>query len=89
MEYLILQGVPQRTAHHTVGTIVRKAMENNTPLRDLPLHEMQAICNSVDERVYEVLGTENALRTFRSLGSTAPDEVKSQIARWQERLKSE
>ena len=88
MEYLILEGIPQRTAHHAVGTIVRKAMEMNSPLCDLPLEEMQAVCNSVDNRVYEVLGTKNALQTFRSTGSTSPDEVKRQIVRWQERLQS-
>jgi argininosuccinate lyase len=86
MEYLILQGIPQRTAHHAVGTIVRKAMESKTPLRDLPLHEMQSVCDSLDEHVYEILGTENALRAFSSQGSTGPAQVKSQIASWKNRL---
>lgn len=85
MEYLILQGIPQRTAHHAVGTIVRKAMESKTPLRDLPLHEMQSVCDSLDEHVYEILGTENALRAFSSQGSTGPAQVKSQIASWKNR----
>ena len=88
MEYFILQGVPQRTAHHAVGTIVRQAMERNTPLRDLPLQEMQAVCDSVDERVYDLLGTKNALQAFRSGGSTGPEEVKKQIVRWQQRLQT-
>ncbi|MDG2206444.1 MAG: argininosuccinate lyase, partial [Pirellulales bacterium] len=86
MEYLILEGVPQRTAHHAVGTLVRKAIEMKITLRELPLDAIQSVCESVDDRVYQVLGAKNALQTFRSSGSTNPDEVKHHIARWQKRL---
>jgi argininosuccinate lyase len=86
MEYMIAQGIPQRTAHHAVGTIVRKAMEQGLPLRDLPLEDIRAECEQLDEQVYGVLGVQNALRTFCSYGSTAPQEVKRQITDWQQRL---
>ena len=86
MEHLILKGVPQRTAHHAVGTIVRKAMESNVPLRDLPLQEMQSVCGSLDESVYDILGTENSIRAFSSLGSTGRVQVKDQIASWKNQL---
>ena len=86
MEHLILKGVPQRTAHHAVGTIVRKAMESNVPLQDLPLQEMQSVCGSLDESVYDILGTENSIRAFSSLGSTGRVQVKDQIASWKNQL---
>jgi len=86
MEYLILEGIPQRTAHHAVGTLVRQAIEMKIPLRELPLDAIRSVCESVDNRVYQVLGAKNALQTFRSSGSTNPDEVKQHIARWQKRL---
>ena len=86
MEYLILKGVPQRSAHHTVGTIVRTAMDGGVSLRDLPLKEMQDICTQVDESVYEILGTKNSIAAFQSAGSTGTTQVTDQIALWKKRL---
>ncbi len=86
MEYLIRQGVPQRTAHELVGKLVGTAMKTNVPLADLPLDEFQAAHASLDESVYDVLGVENAVRAFQSLGSANPVLVAEQVAAWQERL---
>ncbi|HJN65627.1 MAG TPA: argininosuccinate lyase, partial [Pirellulales bacterium] len=86
MEYMIKLGIPQRTAHHAVGKLVGKAMEQQLPLRELPLQDMQSICAKLDENVYEILGAENALKTFCSLGSTSPDEVAKQVTAWRGRL---
>ena len=35
MEHCIKQGIPQRTAHHLVGTLVRSAMERGCTLSEL------------------------------------------------------
>jgi argininosuccinate lyase len=86
MEYLIARGVPQRTAHHLVGTLVAKAMQRGVPLADLPLAEFQAEQADLDDSLYEVLGVERAVRAFCSYGSTAPDQVALQINRWKEEL---
>ena len=86
MEHLIRQGIPQRTAHHTVGEVVALAMERDIPLAQLPLADLQQICPHLDETVYDVLGTDNALQAFCSYGSTAPAEVQKQVTLWQERL---
>ena len=34
----------------------------------------------------KVLGVENAIKAFRSYGSTAPAEVEKQLAQWEQRL---
>jgi argininosuccinate lyase len=86
MESLIQKGVPQRTAHHLVGQVVRRAMELGVPLAKLPLAEYRMLHSELDERVYEVLGATRAISTFASYGSTAPQEVAKQVARWKERL---
>ncbi|MGE0755739.1 MAG: argininosuccinate lyase [Pirellulaceae bacterium] len=86
MEWLIRGGMPQRTAHHLVGQLVRRAMERGTALAGLPLHEFQAAEPSLDERVYEVLGVKEAVASFVSYGSTAPEEVAKQVVRWKEKL---
>jgi argininosuccinate lyase len=89
MEYLMQRGIPQRTAHHLVGTLVRRAMELRVPLAELPLEEYQQQHADLDRGVYEVLGVEKAVQAFRSYGSTAPVEVRRQIDLWQQRIAAE
>jgi argininosuccinate lyase len=86
MEHMISRGIPQRTAHHLVGQLVAVAAERQQPLADLPLHVYRQAHPGLDETVYEVLGSAHAVGRFQSYGSTAPDEVRRQIASWQERL---
>jgi len=86
MEWLIGEGIPQRTAHHIVGSLVRRAMERQVRLADLTLAELREVDARLDERVFDVLGVERAIQAFQSYGSTAPEHVDRQIALWQERL---
>lgn len=86
MEYLIAAGIPQRTAHGLVGRLVRKAMDRDVRLSDLPLEDFQEAHPDLDETVYEVLGVERAVEAFKSYGSTAPDQVRRQVDDWKQRL---
>lgn len=86
MEYLIRRGIPQRSAHGVVGELVRRAMELGRPLAELPLEEFTAAHESLDQDVYQVLGAKNSVQAFVSHGSTAPDQVRSQIEHWRARL---
>ena len=86
MEWMIKKGMPQRRAHHLVGAIVGEAMERRVPLKDLPLEVLQAHAPELDEKVYDCLGTQNAVAAFVSYGSTAPNQVNSQIAHWKKQL---
>ncbi len=86
MEYLIQRGVPQRTAHHLVGQLVRTAMSRGCRLSDLSLAEYQALEPSLTAELFDVLGTEKAIQAFQSYGSTAPAEVAKQVAIWKSRV---
>jgi argininosuccinate lyase len=86
MEWLIQRGLPQRTAHHLVGDLVRTAMGRGVKLSELPLAEFQAAHPDLDAGVYDVLGVDKAVAAYRSYGSSAPEEVAKQIERWQARL---
>jgi argininosuccinate lyase len=86
MEHLILQGVPQRTAHELVGRLVGKAMKAGVALSELPVEEFQAAHASLDSGVYEVLGAARAVAAMTSYGSTNPQQVQHQLAQWRERL---
>ena len=86
MEYLIQQGVPMRTGHETVGKLVALAESRGCPLSDLPLEELQQACAEVDETVYSILGTGNAVNVLQSYGSGGREPVAGQLAAWRERL---
>ncbi len=86
MEYLIRRGLPQRSAHHLVGQLVRTARERDVRLQDLPLAQFQELRPDLDETVFSVLGVDKALQAFRSFGSTAPKEVAAQFERWKRKL---
>ena len=87
MEHLIRRYVPQRTAHHLVGALVRRAIDRGVPLEELTLDEFRAEYADFDESVFDVLGTERAVASFTSYGSTAPEQVAAQVDRWKEQLK--
>ena len=86
MEHMIRRGMPQRKAHDLVGNLVRKALTRSLRLSELPLADFQEADPGLDESVYKVLGAENAVSAFVSYGSTAPEQVKHQLAAWRKRL---
>ena len=86
MEHLMKQGIPQRTAHHLVGSLVGTAQSQEKRLADLTDAEFKAAHPSIDGTVREVLGVEKAVQAYQSYGSSSPTQVRSQIARWREQL---
>jgi len=86
MELLIRGGMPQRTAHHLVGAVVRKAMDLQIPLSQLSLEDFRAIDPSFENSVYDVLGARNAVNCLTSFGSSGPQQVRHQIDSWKKRL---
>jgi argininosuccinate lyase len=88
MEEMIRRGLPQRTAHEVVGRLVRKALDRGVRLSDLAASEFEDAHPSLDARVKDVLGVEQAITRFQSYGSTAPAEVERQIAVWREKLRT-
>jgi len=72
--------VPFREAHHITGRAVKAAEERGCGLADLPLEELRAIDERIDERVFNVLSVDASVRSRTSYGGTAPDRVREQIA---------
>ena len=88
MEYLIKRGVPQRSAHHLIGGLVKVATEKSVTLSQLDLADFQSFDDSLDQSVYDVLGVEKAVEAFQSVGSTSPERVAIQVQAWKKRLGS-
>ncbi|MDR3233581.1 MAG: argininosuccinate lyase [Planctomycetaceae bacterium] len=89
MEYLIMKGVPQRTAHGIVGKLVRSAMEKEVPLTKLSLKEFHEFYEGFDYNVFSVLGAKNAVEAMKSYASTAPEQVRMQIDHWKQKIERE
>ncbi len=79
-------GLPFRDAHHVTGTLVAMAEGKGCDLPDLTLADMQSVHAGIRADVFDVLGVENSVRSRRSYGGTAPDQVRGQIAAWRKRL---
>jgi argininosuccinate lyase len=88
MEYLIRKGVPMRTGHETVGKLVAHCEGESCRLKDLSLEDLQQACNLIEDDVYNVLGTKNAMQALQSYGSGGAEPVAEQVASWKTRLQS-
>ena len=86
MEFFVKEGVPLRSAHEAVGKLVRQCEERRCRLVNLPAESFDAIQAGLSGKVAKVLGVQNALAAFQSVGSTAPAEVTRQMTLWRQRL---
>ena len=78
--------LPFREAHHVTGALVAMAEGKGCDLPDLSIAEMTSVHPGITQDVYSVLGVDNSVRSRTSYGGTAPDQVCTQIARWQATL---
>jgi argininosuccinate lyase len=87
MEHLIALGVPQRTAHEIIGHLVGLCEQRGCRrLVDLPDDAFSQAHPALGPGIKDVLGVANAVKAFRSYGSTAPDEVAKQLEIWKQKL---
>ncbi|HXC57073.1 MAG TPA: argininosuccinate lyase [Rhizomicrobium sp.] len=78
---------PFREAHHSAGSIVKRAEDLNLPLEKLPLADMQAVEPGITDDVFKVLALDASVKSRMSYGGTAPDRVREQLRFWKEKLK--
>jgi argininosuccinate lyase len=87
MEFLIQRNVPQRTAHEVIGRLVSLCESRRVKrLADLTDAELAEAHPQLGPEVRNLLGVQNAIKAFRSYGSTAPAEVEKQLELWMQRL---
>lgn len=83
MENLIAKGMPQRTAHHLVGSLVGLARKRGVPLVELTDEELKSVDPQLDGSLRRCLGVDGAVAAYRSYGSSNPALVDEQIKRWE------
>jgi argininosuccinate lyase len=99
-EYLVTKGVPFRTAHHIVGTLVARCeKEGKHSLGQLGVDSFNEVIAAstksqgastlgvrVDEEVYTCLGAKNVVKRYQSAGAAGGKPFEDQLAAWKKRL---
>lgn len=88
-EYLVAKGVPFRSAHSTVGKIVRYATDNNMSIDEIKLAELKKFSEKISADVYKVLNPVHSLKKKTSYGSSGFQSILRQIKKGRETLKKE
>lgn len=86
MEHLITLKIPQRTAHHLVGSLVALARQQKKRLADLTDQELKTADSRLDGSIRAVLGVEKAVEAYQSYGAGGPRQVQEQIELWKKQL---
>src|SRR5205814_5793011 len=75
-EYFVTKGIPFRTAHHIVGSLVLKCeKEGKHALAQLKLEDFTEVAKShgvavgFDQQLYDALGAKNVVKRYQSAGA--------------------
>ena len=85
-EKLVELGVPFRTAHHRVGSLVKYAREHGKKLDEIPLAEMRLTIPEATEEFPALFDPEKSVAKREITGGTGYRAVHAQLAFWQEKL---
>jgi argininosuccinate lyase len=90
-EYLVTKGIPFRTAHHIVGSLVLKCeKEGKGALAKLTLQDFQQAAGEngsmITNDVYDALGAHNVVKRYQSAGAAGGKPFEEQLAAWKKRL---
>jgi argininosuccinate lyase len=91
-EYLVTRGIPFRTAHHIVGTLVAQCEnEGKHALAQLSVEQINEVIATksdvrVDADVYNALGAHNVVKRYQSAGAAGGKPFEEQLRAWKERL---
>jgi len=85
-DYLVKKGLPFRDAHEVVAHAVKTAQTQNLDLSELSLSTLQQFNPAIQADVFECLSLVGSLNARNTLGGSAPNQVRQQIARHHARL---
>ncbi|MCL5105149.1 MAG: argininosuccinate lyase [Armatimonadetes bacterium] len=78
-DHLVRKGVPFRTAHEQVGSLVAYCVEQDKELSDLTVEEIKRFAPDASDDVASALTVEASVSARKATGGTALSEVKRQI----------
>ncbi len=86
-DYLVVRGVPFRSAHQVVGRAVALCNERGVTLRELPLDAYKALSPVFEPDLFAILDVNVSISARTSVGSPSFDNVIWQLERWRMVLK--
>jgi len=81
-DYLVRKGIPFREAHEIAGKVVSHCLSHRMYFGNLDLETLRNFSHAFGPDIFEYILPMNSVEQKRSAGSTAPHEVKKQIAHW-------
>jgi argininosuccinate lyase len=85
-EKLVELGVPFRTAHHRVGSLVKYCREHNKALDEVTLEEMQITIPEATPEFLELFDPEVSVGKREIIGGTGYNAVAGQLEFWAAKL---
>ena len=85
-DYLVRKGMPFREAHELVGKVVKRAIELEKELDQLPISELRSFSTLFTEDVHVALSIDQTLRSKSQAGGTAPEQVAASLERARQTL---
>ena len=79
-DYLARKGMPFREAHEMVGQVVRRAIELDKELDQLPLSEFRSFSTLFNEDVHLALSLEQTLKSKSQVGGTSTELIAASLA---------
>jgi argininosuccinate lyase len=79
--------MPFREAHHVTGRAVALAEKKNCRIDQLSLADLKSVEKRISKDVFRVLTVESSVTSRKSLGGTAPANVKREAGNWKKFLK--
>ena len=81
-EYLVKKGMPFRTAHGIVGSIVAQCEKDGKTLADTPIEQFKKYCEVIENDVYQYLGSKNVAASYITAAAASPAQMAEQINYW-------
>ncbi len=87
LDYLVSKKTSFKDAHDQVGSAIAYAASKNKDLRKLSLKEYKRFAPRAAHDIYRLFSSKTSIAKKKTIGSTSPGSVKTQIAFWKKRLK--
>jgi len=88
-DYLVLKGIPFRTAHEIVGRIVRDRLDRGKDLAGISLEELKSFSKFFEKDALDTLSVEGALERKAQIGGTARQRVAARLKSLEKELRAE
>ncbi|MFA6185594.1 MAG: argininosuccinate lyase [Phycisphaerae bacterium] len=85
-EYLVKKGMPFRTAHGVVGSLVAQCEKQNKTLAEVGIDDFKKHCDIIADDIYKCLGAKNVASSYATASAASPAQMAEQVNYWKKQL---